>query len=64
MKFLDFPLNSTSVPCRGKMLISSWVKNVGDSVARGQLAEVTPPQGFGTRLSKGFLLPIKAGEES
>ena len=46
------------------MVISFWVKNVGDSVARGQLAEVTLPQGFGTRLSQGFLLPIKAGEES
>lgn len=39
-------------------------KNVGDKVVSWQLAEVTPWKGFGARLSEGFLLLIKSGEES
>lgn len=45
-------------------IISSWVKNVGDKVVSRQLAKVTPWKGFGARLSEGFLLLIKPGEES
>lgn len=45
-------------------IISSRVKNVGDKVVSRQLAEVTPWKGFGARLSEGFLLLIKPGEES